>query len=95
MRYAILNDDRIIDNIIEIEDADIAAQFNAHYIGENRLGIGDQYPSVDLHPDTEMELLGQSITDEQLERIQLGQQVTDIQLQLLAINHEDGESKEA
>lgn len=51
MKYALLDDDRKIVNIIEI-DQDIASGFNAHYLGNAQLGIGDQYPDNDFQSDS-------------------------------------------
>lgn len=51
MKYALLDDDRKIVNIIEI-DQDMAADFNAHYLGNAQLGIGDQYPDNDFQSNS-------------------------------------------
>lgn len=50
MKYAILDSNRKIINIIEIEP-NLAADFNAHYLGNAKLGIGNVYPETDFRPD--------------------------------------------
>lgn len=88
MKYAILNESRTITNIIEVEP-EYAADFDAHYLGDAPIGIGDTYPETDYplpepeHEPTETQTLGQQITDEQLERIEMGQAYTDLELALL------------
>lgn len=88
MRYAILDENRTITNIIEVEP-EYAADFDAHYLGDAPIGIGDTYPERDYplpeheHEPTETQTLGQQITDEQLERIEMGQAYTDLELALL------------
>lgn len=85
MRYAIIDENRTITNIIEVEP-EYAADFDAHYLGERPIGIGDTYPERDyplsLEP-TETQLIEQEITDLQLERIEMGQAYTDLELALL------------
>jgi hypothetical protein len=84
MRYAIL-DGQIIANVIECDEQN-ASLFDAHYLGESTLGIGDTYPSTDIpipREPTELELTQQDITDLQLSDIERGQEITEIQLQLL------------
>lgn len=49
MRYAILDDERKIVNIIEAERG-LAAKFGVHYLGNAHLGIGDLYPEMDFRP---------------------------------------------
>ncbi|MCB6366665.1 hypothetical protein LI291_10820 [Intestinibacillus massiliensis] len=49
MRYALLDKERTIVNIIECEP-DFAPEIDAHYLGDSPLGIGDQYPAEDLTP---------------------------------------------
>ena len=49
MKYAILDESRIIINTIEAEP-DCAATVGAHYLGDAALGIGDQYPEKDITP---------------------------------------------
>ncbi len=49
MRYAFLNAERTIVNIVEIA-SELATDFDAHYLGEYPFGIGDQYPKEDLKP---------------------------------------------
>lgn len=85
MRYAILDENRVITNIIEVEPEN-AADFGAHYLGDNPLGIGDQYPAEDLTPlvpPTETQLLEQRLTDLHLSAIAQGQKQTDLELALL------------
>mgnify|MGYP001857352096 CR=1 FL=1 len=85
MKYAILDESRTITNIIEVEP-EYAADFDAHYLGDAPIGIGDRYPDEDLQPPPvydETQSLGQQITDEQLERIEMGQAYTDLELALL------------
>lgn len=47
MRYALLDDQRTITNIIEVSE-EMAIVFNAHFLGASHLGIGDTYPDPDL-----------------------------------------------
>lgn len=85
MRYAILDDNRIIINAIEVEPEN-AADFGAHYLGGSHLGIGDQYPAEDLTPPvppTESQLLEQRLTDLHLSAIAQGQKQTDLELAIL------------
>lgn len=85
MKYAIIDENRTITNIIEVEP-EYAADFDAHYLGDAPIGIGDTYPEHDyqLPPEyDDTQTLGQQITDEQLERIQMGQAYTDLELALL------------
>ena len=85
MRYATLDDNRTITNIIEVEP-DNAYLFDAHYLGDHPLGIGDPYPDPDLTPPvppTETQLLGQEVTDLHLSQIEQGQLMTDLQLQIM------------
>lgn len=49
MKYAIIDENRVIINIIETEP-DFAPEIDAHYLGDSPLGIGDQYPAEDLTP---------------------------------------------
>lgn len=49
MKYAILDENRVIVNLIEVEPADAAA-FDAHYVGDYACEIGEQYPESDLKP---------------------------------------------
>ena len=91
MRHAILDENYRIINIIEVEP-DIASHFNAHYLGDNSLSIGDLYPDEDFAipiDPTEDELLGQQITELQLDQIEQGQFATELQLQLLEANYSD------
>lgn len=85
MRYATIDDSRTITNIIEVEP-DLAHLFDAHYLGDHPLGIGDPYPDPDLTPPvppTETQLLGQDITGLHLAQIEQGQLMTDLQLQIM------------
>ncbi|WP_122789357.1 hypothetical protein [Intestinibacillus sp. Marseille-P6563] len=82
MRYATIDETRIITNIIEVEP-DLAADFDAHYLGNNPLGIGDTYPDEDLTPPvplTETQIFSQRLTDMQLASIAQGQRQTDLEL---------------
>lgn len=82
MKYAILDDARKIINIIEVEP-DIAAEFSAHYLGNNPLGIGDTYPDEDLTPPvplTETQIFSQQLTNMQLASIAQGQRQTALEL---------------
>ena len=75
MKYAIVDENRCITNIIEVEP-DIAAEFSAHYLGNNPLGIGDTYPDEDLTPPvplTETQIFSQQLTNMQLASIAQGQ----------------------
>ena len=47
MRYAILDADRKIINIIEVSQEN-AAMFSGHYVGDSALGLGDTYPEEDI-----------------------------------------------
>lgn len=85
MTHAILDDNRVIVNIIEVEPEN-AADFGAHYLGDNTLGIGDIYPAEDFTPPvppTESQLLEQRLTDLHLSAIAQGQKQTDLELALL------------
>ena len=85
MKYAIIDENRTISNIIEVEPEN-AALFDAHYLGAAPIGIGDTYPEHDFQlPPVydETQSLGQQITDEQLERIEMGQAYTDLELAIL------------
>ena len=68
MRYAILDENRAITNIIEVEP-EYAAYFDAHYLGERPIGIGDTYPETDFplpepeHKPTETEILQAQVAD--------------------------------
>lgn len=52
MKYAVVEENHIITNIIEVEP-ELAQRFNAHYLGDAALGIGDRYPDEDLQPPRE------------------------------------------
>lgn len=85
MKYAILDDARKIINIIEVEP-DIAAEFSAHYLGNNPLGIGDTYPDEDLTPPvplTETQIFSQQLTNMQLASIAQGQRQTALELAVI------------
>lgn len=85
MTYAILNENRVIINIVEVEPEN-AADFGAHYLGDNPLGIGDVYPAEDFTPPvppTEAQLMGQQITALHLAQIEQGQFATELQLQMM------------
>lgn len=85
MTHAILDENRAIINIIEVEPENAAA-FDAHYLGDAPLGIGDQYPTEDLTPPvppTDAQLLEQRLTGMHLETIAQGQKQTDLELALL------------
>lgn len=85
MTYAILDENRVIVNIIEVEPENAAA-FGAHYLGDNPLGIGDQYPAEDLTPPvppTDTQLLERRITDLHLSTIAQGQKQTALELALI------------
>lgn len=85
MRYATIDDSRTITNIIEVEP-DLAHLFDAHYLGDHPLGIGDPYPDPDLTPPvppTDTQLLERRITDMHLAAIAQGQKQTALELALL------------
>lgn len=85
MTHAILDENRVITNLIEVEPEN-AADFGAHYLGDSPLGIGDVYPAEDLTPPvppTDTQLLERRITDVHLEAIAQGQKQTDLELALL------------
>ena len=56
MRYAVIDSNRIIKNIIEVEP-ELAAEFGALYLGNYHLGMGDCYPDVELTEPGELEIL--------------------------------------
>ena len=68
MKYAILDESRTITNIIEVEP-EYAADFDAHYLGDAPIGIGDTYPDTDFplpepeHEPTETEILQAQVAD--------------------------------
>lgn len=82
MAYGIIENGQCV-NAIESE-ADFAESIGAVFIPEG-YWIGDYYDGEWHHekPMTETQTLGQQITDEQLERIQMGQAYTDLELALL------------
>lgn len=85
MTYAILDENRVITNLIEVEPEN-AADFGAHYLGDNPFGIGDVYPAEDLTPPvppTETQLLGRGITAMHLSAIAQGQKQTALELALI------------
>lgn len=85
MRYAILDENRVITNLIEVEPENAAA-FGAHYLGGNPLGIGDIYPAEDFNPPvppTDTQLLERRITDMHLEAIAQGQKQTALELAMI------------
>ncbi len=74
MRYYIL-DNNVVVNTIAIEDGTDPSAFGA--IADDRVfDIGDTWTP----PPTEAQLLGQEITELQLEQIAQGQMMTDLQL---------------
>ena len=68
MKYAIIDENRTITNIIEVEP-ELAADFDAHYLGDAPIGIGDTYPETDFplpepeHEPTETEILQAQVAD--------------------------------
>lgn len=85
MRYVLIDSDRIIANVIEVEP-DNAYLFDAHYLGDHPLGIGDPYPDPDLTPPvppTETQLLERRLTDLHLSAIAQGQKQTALELALI------------
>ncbi len=88
MKYAILDESRTITNIIEVEP-EYAADFDAHYLGDAPIGIGDTYPERDyplpLEP-TETQLIEQEITALHLDQIAQGQFATELQLTMMEAN---------
>lgn len=68
MKYATLDENRTITNIIEVEP-EYAADFDAHYLGDAPIGIGDTYPERDYplpepeHEPTETEILQAQVAD--------------------------------
>ena len=82
MIYAILDEDRTITNVVEVQP-ELAADFDAHYLGDNPLGIGDTYPDEDLTPPvplTATQIFSQQITDLHLSAIGQGQRQTALEL---------------
>lgn len=55
MRYAIVDANRVVTNIIEIAP-EKAAGFGALYVGDHPVGIGSAYPEAELEPIPEAEL---------------------------------------
>ena len=88
MKYAILDESRTITNIIEVEP-EYASDFDAHYLGDAPIGIGDTYPERDyplpLEP-TETQLIEQEITALHLDQIAQGQFATELQLTMMEAN---------
>ena len=88
MKYAILDENRAITNIIEVEP-ELSADFDAHYLGDAPIGIGDTYPEHDyplpLEP-TETQLIEQEITALHLDQIAQGQFATELQLTMMEAN---------
>lgn len=75
MRYYILDSDNTVVNAIALNDSTDPALFGA--IADDRVfNIGDTWTP----PPTETQLLGQEITELQLEQIAQGQMMTDLQL---------------
>lgn len=68
MRYALIDENHTITNIIEVEP-ELAADFSAHYLGDAPIGIGDTYPETDFplpepeHEPTETEILQAQVAD--------------------------------
>lgn len=88
MTHAILDENRVIINVIEVEP-EYAADFDAHYLGDAPIGIGDTYPERDyplpLEP-TETQLIEQEITALHLDQIAQGQFATELQLTMMEAN---------
>ena len=75
MRYYILDGNNIVVNTIVLEEGTDPAAFGA--IADDRVfSIGDTWTP----PPTEAQLLGQEITELQLEQIAQGQMATELQL---------------
>lgn len=75
MRYYILDDNNTVVNTIALEEGTDPAIFGA--IADERVfDIGDTWTP----PPTEAQLLGQEITELQLEQIAQGQMMTELQL---------------
>lgn len=49
MRYALVDANRVVTNIIEIAP-EKAAGFGALYVGDHPIGIGSAYPETELEP---------------------------------------------
>ena len=82
MPYGIIENGKCI-NAIEADET-FALSLGAVEIPDG-YWIGDYYDGEWYHekPTTEAQALGQQITDEQLERIEMGQAYTDLELALL------------
>ena len=65
MRYALVDANRVVTNIIEIAP-EKAAGFGALYVGDHPIGIGSIYPEAELEP---AQITPAPTTDEQIAAI--------------------------
>lgn len=79
MRYAIVDANRVVTNIIEI-DPDQAAHFGALYVGDHPIGIGSIYPETELEP---VPIAHELTTEEQIAVIQAENKLLKAQIQAL------------
>lgn len=77
MRYAIVDANRVVTNIIEI-DPDQAAHFGALYVGDHPIGIGSAYPDAELEP---VPITPEPTTNEQIAALQAENKLLKAQIQ--------------
>lgn len=63
MRYALVDANRVVTNIVEI-NPDQGAHFGALYVGDHPVGIGSAYPEAELEPIPEPEREPEPTTEE-------------------------------
>lgn len=79
MRYALVDANRVVTNIIEI-NPDQAAHFGALYVGDHPVGIGSAYPETELEP---VPIAPELTTEEQIAVIQSENKLLKAQIQAL------------
>lgn len=77
MRYALIDANRVVTNIIEI-DPDQAAHFGALYVGDHPIGIGSTYPDAELEP---VPITPEPTTDEQIAALRAENKLLKAQIQ--------------
>ena len=80
MRYAIVDANRVVTNIIEI-DPDQAAHFGALYVGDHPIGIGSAYPDAELEP---VPITPEPTTNEQIAALQAENKLLKAQIDALS-----------